>query len=63
MTDAPIKPGYKTSELYITLASIIVGVLLILNGQETIGTALLGAAGVAYTGSRGLAKVGKNDRT
>ena len=55
--DASIKPGIKTSELYITLALMIAGVSLIIQGQEALGAGLLGAAGISYTGSRGLAKV------
>jgi len=57
--DAGIKPGIKTSELYVTLALMVLGTILLLNGQEQLGVALLGAAGVTYTASRGLAKVKK----
>jgi len=51
-----MKPGYKTTEFWLTLAMGIAGIALIIKGDAAIGAALLGAAGVAYNGSRGLAK-------
>ena len=51
-----IKPGYKSTEFWITVALGIAGVVLLATGKDTLGTALLAAAGVSYSGARGLAK-------
>jgi hypothetical protein len=51
------KPGYKTTEFWITIGIGIIGAILIASGKETLGTALLGSAGVSYSGARGMAKL------
>lgn len=63
MTDTPNKPGYQTSEFWITILLCVAGVGLLAygvidnnsNGMTT-GGALLVAAGVGYPVSRGIAK-------
>ncbi len=52
------KPGYKTTEFWMNIILATIGIILILTDKETLGTLLLGAAGVSYTGARGLAKAG-----
>ena len=56
-TDIAPKPGYKSTELYVTIVLAIVGLYLLSTGEKQLGTALLAAAGVSYSGSRGLAKL------
>lgn len=51
-----MKPGFKTSEFWVTVAVGTVGVIFVTLGENQLGALLLAAAGVSYSGSRGLAK-------
>jgi len=62
-----MKPGYKTSEFWLSLAAIVLGLLfasgLVADGSTfakvlSLGASLLGALG--YTVSRSLVKVGES---
>lgn len=55
-----IKPGWQTSEFWVTVAVGTVGVVFVTLGENQLGALLLAAAGVSYSGSRGLAKKGQN---
>ena len=51
------KPGYKSTEFWITIILSVIGAVLIATGKQELGAALLGAAGISYNGTRGLAKL------
>ena len=51
-----MKPGWKTTEFWITVGLGIAGIVLCIVEKQELGTALLAAAGISYSGSRGLAK-------
>jgi len=55
MTDTSKRPGVQTSEFKVTLVLIGIGVALLLLGRPE-AEGILAAAGIGYTGSRGLAK-------
>ena len=58
MTDVAItKPGYKTTEFWVTMAMGVIGLGLTMIGKDTLGASLLAMAGLSYNGSRGLAKL------
>ena len=54
-----MKPGFKTTEFWLALASLAGGVALVLTGHEEVGKWLMTAAVGSYTVGRGIAKVAK----
>jgi len=63
-----MKPGYKTTEFYLTILSIVCGLLmssgLIMDGgtaHQIIGILAAALASAGYGLARGLAKGGKGD--
>ncbi len=56
-----MKPGWKTSEFWVTLAAQVVATCLVAFGQETLAAAILsGVAALGYNISRGQAKGGQS---
>jgi len=63
MSDTPIKPGYKTTEFWLTIAANVVGVLMMANifpidstVGKIIGVAAMVLSSLGYTVSRSIAK-------
>lgn len=50
------RPGPLTSEFWFSVGLAFLGVLLMLNGREDAGWAILAAVGVGYPVSRGITK-------
>lgn len=53
---SPRKPGFRTTEFWITVLLIVVGTVLVLGGKEELGTTLILGAAAPYVVSRGMAK-------
>lgn len=52
----PKVPGWKTTEFWIALASLVLGVVLVILGHESHGSGLIAFATVGYGVARGIAK-------
>ena len=52
----PNKPGWKSTEFWMSLAGMAAGFYLILKGQAEYGMGLIAVANGGYAVSRGLAK-------
>jgi len=51
-----VKPGWRTTEFWMSLLTSILGVVTLFGGHATAGSILATGATVAYSVSRGLAK-------
>lgn len=64
-TVPPLKPGYQTTEFWMSLAAVILGAIqtsgLLGEGTATkvIGAVVAGLAALGYSASRGLVKLGR----
>lgn len=52
----PKVPGYKTTEFWMSLATLVAGVVLVAIGKEEMGGVLVLGSASAYTIARGVAK-------
>ena len=52
VTERSLKPGYKTTEFWLSLLCAAIGTALIYQDQPQLGAMLLGLAGLSYNGSR-----------
>lgn len=53
------KPGYKTTEFVLATAAFLIGVVLMVAGEDSSGRFLVGMAIGPYAASRGLVKFGQ----
>ena len=63
MSEQPLKPGAKTSEFWLSLVSVLIGVALVVVGEAResaalveLGGLILAMSGTGYALSRGIAK-------
>lgn len=50
------KPGFKTTEFWIALGMLLAGAYLLGKEQFELGSALIGASGLSYSGGRSYVK-------
>jgi len=52
----PKKPGWRTTEFWVSLAALIVGTILATHGQDLLGGMIITSVVQAYVGIRTVAK-------